>query len=77
MIQAQKDYSKENELLLGWYKVVSQSNFDSLDDLNKTFGMINISHSNYFLPIPNSKLIAKVFINFPAKVLLINEIVPI
>ena len=75
MIQAQKNYSKECEFLLGWYQIISQSNFRSLDDLSKTFGLVRVHHSNYILPIPNSRLIVKVLINFPANVLLINEIV--
>jgi len=75
IIQAQKDYSKYDEFLLGWYQVVSKTNFNSIDDLKQTFGQTVFCQSNYIMPIPHSKLVAKVFINFSAHVLLINEII--
>lgn len=77
VIQAQKNYTNECDYLLGWYQVISQTNFNCLDDLNKTFGKVIYNQSIYFLPIPKSNLMAKVFINFSANVALINEIISV
>jgi mRNA-degrading endonuclease HigB of HigAB toxin-antitoxin module len=75
IINAQKKYPNASEYLRGWYHIMCESHFQSLEELQETFGSLDYSNHLYQFPIYNKKLSAKAFIDFPAQVVLIDEIV--
>lgn len=76
IVEAQARYPSAFEHLQGWYQIVSQTDFDSPEDLRRVFGDMRGFNSSFKFPIPESNLLAYTLINFSAKVVLIEDVMP-
>ncbi len=76
IIEAQARYPSAHEHLQGWFQIISQTDFESPEELRVVFGDMRGFNSSFKFPIPESKLLAHTSINFAAKVVLINDVVP-
>ena len=73
--EAQARYPSAHDHLQGWYRIVSQTNFSSPEELRMVFGDMRGFNTSFKFPIPESKLLANTIINFEAKVILIEDVV--
>lgn len=76
LIEAQARYPSADSLLRGWYQIVRYTNFDSPEELRSVFGDMRGFNTSFKFPIPESNLLAYTSINFNAKVLLIEQVIP-
>ena len=76
IIDAQSRYPSVHDHLQGWYQIVSETDFSSQEELREVFGDMRGFNSSFKFPIPESNLLAHTMINFDAKVLLVEDIVP-
>ena len=76
LIDAQSRYPSAHEHIQGWYQIINQTDFDSPEDLRSVFGDMRGFNSSFKFPIPESKLLAHTTINFAARVVLINDVIP-
>ena len=76
LIEAQARYPSVVSHLRGWYQIVRFTNFDTPEELRRVFGDMRGFNTSYKFPIPESNLLAYTSINFSAKVILIEQIIP-
>jgi len=76
IIEAQAKYPSVHEHLQGWYQIISQTDFDSPQALRQVFGDMRGFNSSFKFPIPESNLLAHTLINFAAKVVLVEDVIP-
>jgi len=69
-------YPAAKSHLLGWYQILSNSDFKNEKALRDTFGdMRGFSH-RYRFPVPETTLLVHTLIHFESQVALIHEIKP-
>lgn len=76
IVEAQAKYPAAHEHLQGWYQIVSQTEFENPEHLRQVFGDIRGFKSSFKFPIPESNLLAHTSINFEARVVLIEDVLP-
>jgi mRNA-degrading endonuclease HigB of HigAB toxin-antitoxin module len=76
IVEAQAKYPAAHDHLLGWYQIVSQTDFDSPEQLREVFGDMRGFKSSFKFPIPESNLLAHTAINFEAKVIFVENVIP-
>ena len=76
IVEAQAKYLSAHEHLMGWYQIIKETDFKSPEELRQVFGDMRGFNSSFKFPIPESKLLEHTFINFEARVILIDEVVP-
>ncbi len=74
--EAQAKYPGAELQLLGWYQILSQSEFNSEQELRETFGDMRGFNYHYKFPIPDTTLLVHTLINFEAQVAYIEEVKP-
>lgn len=76
IIEAQERYPSAHDHLQGWYQIISQTDFQTPEELREVFGDMRGFNTSFKFPIPNSNLLAHTTINFCAKVILVENIIP-
>jgi len=76
IVEAQAKYPAAHEHLQGWYQIISQTDFEDPEQLRVVFGDMRGFKSSFKFPIPESNLLAHTSINFEAKVVLVEDVIP-
>ncbi len=76
IVEAQARYPAAHDHLQGWYQIVSQTDFNNPEQLRDVFGDMRGFNSSFKFPIPESNLLAHTAINFEAKVILVEDVIP-
>ena len=76
LVKAIELHPSANQVLLGWYKIISDSNFSSEHDLRSTFSNLNSSNDQYDFSVPGTNLQIRTMINFDTQVTYIEAIQP-
>ena len=65
-----------NQPLLGWYKIISESSFNSESELRSTFKNLSCANEQIDFSVPGTDLHIRTLINFDTQVTLIENIRP-
>ncbi len=76
LVKALEVYPTANQPLLGWYKIMSESEFNTENDLRDTFKTLNQFKDQFDFSVPGTNLQIRTLINFDTQVTYIEKIRP-
>jgi len=76
LVKAIEIHPTANQSLLGWYKIISESEFLSERDLKTTFVGLNSFNDQFYFSVPGTNLQIRTLINFDTQVTYIETIRP-
>jgi mRNA-degrading endonuclease HigB of HigAB toxin-antitoxin module len=76
LVKALEIYPTANQPLLGWYKIMKESEFSSEHDLRETFKTLNQFKDQFDFCVPGTNLQIRTLINFDTQVTYIETIRP-